>query len=43
MICWRAALRSGNFELTGHNPPAAPLWREVNVREVRVERVREYG
>ena len=31
------------LELTGPSPPAAPLWREVNVRGVRVERVREFG
>jgi len=31
------------LELTGHDQPAAPLWREVNVRGVRVERVREFG
>jgi len=31
------------LELTGSEPPAVPLWREVNVRGVRVERVREFG
>jgi len=31
------------LELTGHDQAAAPLWREVNVRGVRVERVREFG
>jgi transposase len=31
------------LELTGHDQPATPLWREVNVRGVRVERVREFG
>lgn len=31
------------LELTGQSQPAAPLWREVNVRGVRVERVREFG
>ena len=31
------------LELPGHNPPALPLWREVDVRGVRVERVREFG
>src|SRR5450432_909788 len=31
------------LELTHQNQAAAPLWREVNVRGMRVERVREFG
>jgi len=31
------------LELSGPVPSAAPLWREVDVRGVRVERVREFG
>ena len=31
------------LELTGPAPAASPLWREVEVRGVRVERVREFG
>jgi transposase len=31
------------LELGGEVPELAPLWREVNVRGVRVERVREFG
>jgi hypothetical protein len=32
------------LELSGPPPPPAPpLWREVDVRGVRVERVREFG
>lgn len=31
------------LELTGSGPALEPLWREVNIRGVRVERVREFG
>jgi len=31
------------LELPGETPTPEPLWREVNVRGVRVERVREFG
>lgn len=31
------------LELTGSGPELEPLWREVNLRGVRVERVREFG
>jgi transposase len=31
------------LELAGHAQPVPPIWREVNVRGVRVERVREFG
>jgi len=31
------------LELSGATAPAAPMWREVDVRGVRVERVREFG
>jgi transposase len=31
------------LELSGAPQPVAPLWREVDVRGVRVERVREFG
>src|SRR6185295_1164737 len=31
------------LELSGATAPAAPMWREVDLRGVRVERVREFG
>jgi transposase len=31
------------LELSGATAPAAPMWRQVDVRGVRVERVREFG
>jgi len=31
------------LELSGQTQPTSPLWREVDVRGVRVERVREFG
>jgi transposase len=31
------------LELSGQAPPSVPLWCEVDVRGVRVERVREFG
>jgi len=35
--------RPQQLELAGPNSPAAPLWMEVDVRGVRVQRVREFG
>ena len=42
--CWKAACPPRNWSWASRRPPPpAPLWRSVDLRGLRVERLRQFG